>query len=138
MVDIDVIMQLIDWNKSKTEQYEGVRLAKGVKCLNVFLQPCDKEYNKNVWENCALILSERSDEELSPYVLELLLWLQDLNWPGAIRILNRLKKFKDKSSLIRIWKKCLKCAKTLNEKTWLNNLMSLDLISNFNNVNNDK
>ncbi len=28
-----------------------------------------------VWDNCAMILSERTDEELSPYLLQLMEWL---------------------------------------------------------------
>ena len=64
-----------------------------MKSINVFLQPTDKYHNQNVWENCAAILAKRSDEELSYYLVELLEWLQDLNWPGALVILDRLKAF---------------------------------------------
>lgn len=43
-----------------------------------------------MWNNCAKILSDKSDEELSPYLPELFRWLKDLNWPGAICIYDRL------------------------------------------------
>ena len=68
MVDIDYIMELLDWNRTEEEQAEGLRLARQVKAFNVFLQPCDDRNNKNVWDNCALIVSEKEDAILEPYL----------------------------------------------------------------------
>ena len=90
---MEYIMNLLDWNRNANEQAKGIELAKKVQDIKAFLQPCNKKYNKNVWENCAKILAERTDEELSPYLVELLEWLQDLNWPGAVIIAERLKSF---------------------------------------------
>ena len=53
MIDIDYIMTLLDWNESDENQCYGLELAKKVNCFNVFLQPCNKNINKNVWNNCA-------------------------------------------------------------------------------------
>ncbi len=39
MVNIDYIMDLLDWNNSMEKQEQGIALAKDVKCINVFLQP---------------------------------------------------------------------------------------------------
>ena len=50
----------------------------------------------SVWEQCAIILSEKTDDELVPYLTSILQWLYDLNWPGALTILNRLKNFSGK------------------------------------------
>ena len=86
MVNIDYIMDLLDWNNSIEKQEQGIALAKDVKCINVFLQPGCYKYGKNVWDNCAKILSARSNEELSPYMIELMEWLQDMPWPGAFCI----------------------------------------------------
>ena len=91
MVNIDYIMNLIDWNSSIENQNKGIKLAKDVKCINVFLQPCDNKYNKNVWDNCAKIIAKRCDKELEPYLHELFEWLMDMNWPGADSIFERLK-----------------------------------------------
>ena len=88
-------MDLLDWNNSKEDQERGVKLAESVKCINVFLQPNSYRYGKNVWDNCAKILSARPDEELSLYLTELLKWLRDMNWPGAFCILERLKRMAD-------------------------------------------
>ena len=89
-MDMNEIMDMLDWNRDSDIQEEGRQLAENIKCLNVFMQPLDKQYNKNVWENCALILSKKSDDLLEPYVFDLLEWLQDMNWPGADIIYQRL------------------------------------------------
>lgn len=122
MVNIDYIFDLIDWNNSENIQQHGIQLAREVKSINVFLQPCDKEHNKNVWDNCAIILSERTDEELSPYLTQLLQWLQDMNWPGAFCILDRIKHYKDKKNLDFWYKYNIKLARALKDEVWEENL----------------
>lgn len=125
MTDIDYIMSLLDWNNSVAGQVKGIKLAENVENINVFLQPCNKSYSKNVWDNCAKILSTRTDEELSPYLVELLEWLQDLNWPGAFCILDRLQKYADRPSLNRALITCLKYAQATEDEVWENNLRML-------------
>ena len=122
MVDIDYIMELLDWNRTEEEQAEGLRLARQVKSFNVFLQPCDDKNNKNVWDNCALIVSEKEDLELFPYLFELFMWIQDLNWPGALCIVDRLQKYGKMISYDRQWREAYTCAKALKNKVWMENL----------------
>lgn len=121
MVDIDYILELLDWNNNLDKQSLGLKLAQNVKCINVFLQP-RLPYGIKVWDNCAKILSQKTDEELSPYLVELLVWLQDLNWPGALCILDRLQKYKKDLSYHIAFNMCLKCAEALDDGTWENNL----------------
>lgn len=125
LINIDYIMSLIDWNKSINEQIDGIKMAENVENINVFLQPCNKNYNKNVWDNCAKILSKRTDDELSPYLVELLEWLQDLNWPGAYCILDRLQKYADDFSYNSALNTCLKYAQALEDDVWESNLRML-------------
>ena len=125
MVNIDYIMDLLDWNNSIEKQEQGIKLAKEVKCINVFLQPGSHYYGKNVWDNCAKILSARSNEELSPYLIELMEWLQDMNWPGAFCILNRLKEMVNEQLFQHSYTICLKCAKALDDEVWESNLKIL-------------
>lgn len=132
MVNIDYIMDLLDWNKSKEEQEYGIALAKKVKCINVFFQP-SYPFDKNVWDNCAQILSERTNDELMPYLYNLMIWLQDLNWPGAICILNRLKKYPRNSTFKCILDICIDEAQKLNNDIWLNNLLMITESSEINN-----
>ena len=123
MADIDYILDLLDWNRTKEEQAEGLRLARQVKAFNVFLQPCDKKNNKNVWDNCALIVSEKEDSDLFVYLPNLFMWIQDLNWPWAFCIVERLKEYvKRNASYSRDWQEAYTCAKALNDKVWMKNL----------------
>jgi hypothetical protein len=64
-----------------------------VKYLYPFLQPVlPNGKSESVWEPCAKVIVDRSDEELAPYLSFLFEWLQDLNWPGSEIILDRLAK----------------------------------------------
>ena len=125
MVDIDYIMSLLDWGNSIEKQEEGIKLAQNIECINVFLQPRSKNYNKNVWDNCAKILSARSNEELFPYIIELMEWLQDMNWPGAFCIFDRLKGMVNEPLFEYLYTICLKCAQALEYEEWENTLRML-------------
>lgn len=122
MADIDYIMGLLDWNRTEEEQAEGLRLARQVKAFNVFLQPCDKKNNKNVWDNCALIVSEKDDSELAPYLFLLFRWIRDLNWPGAFRIVERLQRYQQDGYYDVLWNQAYTCAKALEDEVWMENL----------------
>lgn len=125
MHSIDDIMDMLDWNRSIEEQLKGLELAKTVKSINVFIQPLDYKHNKNVWENCAKILSERSDEELRPYITSLLEWLQDMNWPGAFIIFERLKNYKDKKWFDLAYNEVINMTEKLEDEIWKKNLIGL-------------
>ena len=80
MNDIDRIMYLLnEWERTEEEQSEGLRKARNVLCLKPFFRPIGRGYSKHVWENCAIVVCERSDEDLFLYIDEMLLWMQDLN-----------------------------------------------------------
>ena len=119
MVNIDYIMGLLDWNNPENMQEEGRILAREVSCINVFIQPCDRKYNKNVWDNCALILSERPDEELRPYLDPLFHWLEDMNWPGAECIYRRLKQYHEDRMFRSMLNECIREATALEKEIWL-------------------
>lgn len=124
-ISIDRIMRMIAWDKSPKEQAAGIKLAKKVENFNVFLQPCNQKYNKNVWDNCAKILFERTDSELSPYLDRLFAWLQDLNWPGAACIFDRLQNYADAPSYDAAFRISIKCAQALSDSVWESNLKML-------------
>lgn len=117
-------MKLIDWNNSIEEQLQGIELAKNVKCLSVFLRP-GMPYGKNVWYNCAKILSERTDEELETYIVALMEWLQDMNWPGAFCIFDRLQKYSDVYNYNAELDISNKYAQALGDTVWEENLRML-------------
>ncbi len=120
----DFIMSLLDWNQSKENQKKGVQAARVIENLDAFIQPCGERYNKNVWENCAVILAERDDKALSPYLPKLLEWLADLNWPGAYRIFNRLARYKE-TDIFGHLHACIEKAVQEKETQWWVTLLEL-------------
>lgn len=88
--DIEKIYKMLNWENPPSIRLEGARLAREVHDLSLLIQP---PAPPSVWEYCAEILSEKSDVALEPYLDKLLEWLQDINWPGAFTIANRLKIF---------------------------------------------
>ena len=125
MYNIDEVMDMLDCNNDVEIQEKGIELAKNVKCINVFILPEHLECSKNVWENCAKILANRTDKELQPYLIDILLWIEDMNWPGAIIIDDRLKKFHDMKMLSFAIKECVKRASETDNHIWLENLSEL-------------
>ena len=95
---LDEIYESFIWDASYTnEEYEskiaiGINEAKNYKYLYPFIQPLIPGKSKCIWEPCARIVALKSDEELKPYLYLLFEWLQDLNWPGAYVIFDRLLK----------------------------------------------
>lgn len=128
MPDIDKIMYLIDWNRSLDEQQEGMSLARKVICINAFFQPIGPGYSKSVWENCASIICERSDEELTPYIPEMIQWLEDLNWPGAEQIQQRLIAFQNVERLAMTLDGGIPELEKLGKRSWL--MFLSDLLNN--------
>ena len=64
MQDITEIMNMLDWHKLPEIQTKGIAQAKDAETIRPFIQPLTPEHNKNVWENCAVIIAEKSDEKL--------------------------------------------------------------------------
>lgn len=122
MVSIIKIMNMLDWHKPYEIQSQGRDLAKSIKTIVPFLQPLTQKHNKNVWENCALIIAEKSDEELKPHLVQLLEWLQDMNWPGAFCILERLQKYSDSNSITEAINICIEKSKENKNEIWESNL----------------
>lgn len=95
---LDEIYESFIWDSSYTdEEYEtkisvGINEAKKYKYLYPFIRPVIPEKSKCIWEPCARVLALKTDEELKPYLCLLFEWLQDLNWPGAYVIFDRLLK----------------------------------------------
>lgn len=86
-IGIDRIFEMLSWNNDETIQAQGIKEAKKIKNLSVFFQPIE---SKSIWENCAKVLSSKTDDELKLYILDLFNWLQDMNWPGAEIVYERL------------------------------------------------
>ena len=86
---IDQIFDMMSWNNEEKIQRQGIEEAKKIKNLSVLFQPIE---SKSIWENCAKVLVSKEDQELKLYLINMFQWLQDMNWPGAELIYERLKK----------------------------------------------
>lgn len=86
--DIDTIFKMLSWNSSEKEQLRGIDEAKKIEYLSVLFQPIE---DKSVWENCAKVISSKSDNELKKYMNNMFEWIKDMNWPGAFDIYARIK-----------------------------------------------
>lgn len=116
---------MLDWNVDVEVQNEGRQLAKDINPITPFIQPLTEKYNKNVWDNCAKIIGERDDIELKPFLIKLLEWIQDMNWPGSAFIFERLCKYSDNISLYNAISNCINKAIACNDEIWISNLKSL-------------
>ena len=125
MVDIKKIMDMLNWHMPPEIQSKGISLARNIETIIPFIQPLTPVHSKDVWANCAVIIAEKSDEKLKPHLVELLEWLQDMNWPGAFCILDRLQKYSDKSSILRAKNICIQRAIKNNDEIWKENLLML-------------
>lgn len=126
MIDIDEIMEMIYWDSSTKVQEAGILLGSQVKTIGVFIQPVLKgKHPKGLWGNSAKIISTKSDEELDPYLLRLLEWLEDLTWPGAIDILDRLKCYKSCERLAVAIQFAVRRAAKCDETNWIKNMSYL-------------
>ena len=95
-----LLLKKLNWNNSIELQREGINEGLKEKNLMMFMRPyVPGEFNlsKQVWENCARILYQKSDEDLTPYLEHMFEWLQDLNVPGALIISKRLYEFSKKN-----------------------------------------
>lgn len=121
-MDIDEIIEMLNENNDFEIQQKGIIEGKKIKNFNVFLQPRSIENCKLVWKNCAIIISSKSDSELLTYFDELFTWIQDINWPGAILIEERLKEMKDTTYLKRKLNEKIKIAASIEDYEWLEQL----------------
>ena len=121
---LDEIYESFVWDSSYTdEEYEskisvGINEAKKYKYLYPFIMPVIPEKSKCIWEPRAKVIALKTDDELKPYLPLLFEWLQDLNWPGAFVIFDRLLKM-PYSLLEDDFNCCKRKAKKENDEMWL-------------------
>lgn len=111
---------MMDWHQSKDIQDYAVKLASEDDNVRFWIQP---GYYKFSWENCARVIVNKNDNEISTYLTEILEWLQDINWPGALAVLFRLKKMNPSILKVPLEETVLKAYSDLDKYgAWLENL----------------
>lgn len=113
-IGIDQIFEMLSWNNDKRIQAQGIKEAKKIKNLSVLIQPIE---SKSIWENCAKVLVSKTDEELQIYLIDLFEWLQDMNWPGADIVYERLKSM-PVQYIETAYRICLSIAKRTQDVVW--------------------
>ena len=138
---LDEIYDSFIWDKSYTnEEYEakisvGINEAKNFKYLYPFIQPIIP--GKLIWEPCARVIALKSDDELEPYLGLLFEWLQDVNWPGAWTIYDRLLKMPF-SMLEKTYDYYVRQAVRDSDDLWLSTLKDLKKEITSNEIKSDK
>lgn len=117
----EYIIEMLSWNNDETVQQQGIEQALTMDNIELLIQP---DGNKSVWENCAKVLCEKSDDVLTPYLGPLLAWVQDITWPGAMRILDRLSIF-NAELLLPPFSDAINQAIVTNDEEWINHLSKL-------------
>ena len=118
MKNIQNIYEMLHWENPPETRMKGMCLAKKEKDLSLLIMPTA---HPSVWEACAQVLSDKTDEELKPYLPDLLEWLNDINWPGGHIIFNRLLSFsgeKLKYAFVECVESLLQCQDEDNNR-WL-------------------
>ena len=90
MNNIDEIYKMLNRENPVEIQQKGIELARSIKDISLLIMP---PASPSVWEQCAYILAEKSNNDLQYYVDDLFEWIYDLNWPGAYIIFERLNSF---------------------------------------------
>lgn len=121
--NLENIMKMISWDSDFETQESGIKEAEKLKDIGPLIQPMDYG-SKAVWENCAKIISKKSDAELQPYLLSLFEWLQDMNWPGSIIIFERLKTYGAELIMLPL-EESVKVAIENEDRIWLLGLYDL-------------
>ncbi len=116
---INEILKMLSCNNSEEVQQKGLKLASDVKYLDYFFQPLTDNGSENLLYNCALVLSKRTDDELSAWLIQCFAWLKNINCPGASIIADRLHNYCDGEKLSYEKNKAIKIARALNDDEWL-------------------
>lgn len=123
---IQEVIKMLSCNNPIEIQAEGLKLASNISYLGHFFQPFVDEETESLWDNCALVLSEKTDKDLEYYLLWCFFWIKDINCKGADRIFNRLLKYSNKKKLNHEKNTAIKIAKILNDDKWLETLHKIN------------
>lgn len=113
------ILKNLSWNASIDSQKKAINELVSMANLNssTLIQPSGKEY----WENAARALSTIGYPRIEEAIPGLFNWLQDLNWPGALIIMELLKSL-PKEVIIRHLESAASEALSTDDDIWLINL----------------
>lgn len=115
----DKLLLSLSWNLPLNIQQEAIYKIASIIDLDPkeLLQPGDKEY----WENAAKVLLQMGYPRVKEAIPGLLVWLQDINWPGS-RIVMKLLETVPKDEFILYLEEAVEKALDENDEMWIENL----------------
>lgn len=116
------IIDRLNWNNDKEDIIAAKKKLDKIpsELLHLIVQPLSKFH----WENSADVIVTIGVERCIPIIGELIIWIQDMNWPGAIKIYNMLKQ--SENPIIDTYiVKSLEIAKKEGDEDWLENINML-------------
>lgn len=119
-MDKDIFMNL-SWKAPLDSQKRVINELASMVSLNpnIFIQPLSKEY----WENAAKVLRKIGYPRIEGSIPGLFSWLQDMNWPGAVLVMELLNSL-PKDAIIRHLESAANEACKTDDEIWLINLSS--------------
>ena len=89
------------------------------------ITPLFQHSGKDTWYGCAKVICYNSNEKLEKYIPSMLEWIEDMNWPGAETIFDKLKTF-DYCVIKPYLDKAMFEASNKNNSIWLDMLKILN------------
>lgn len=83
-MDPSIWLEMLSWNKTEGEQQQAIRNLISIE--NSHLVKLVQPNNKDCWDNAARVLTKIKYPRIKYIIPELLAWLKDINWPGALEI----------------------------------------------------
>lgn len=120
MLDINRIFYMLSGDRDEVTQAMGIREAQNIEYLSILFQPIE---SKSVWENCAKVLASKKDDILRKYLYKMFAWLQDMNWPGAQIIFDRLL-LMPAEMISEPFQFSMRSAQALNDDPWTHWLLA--------------
>ena len=87
--EINKYISLLSWHKSEEENQLAIKKLSGIE-EKLFPSLVLPSFDKSVWENSALVLKNIGYPKIKNIIPEIIVWLQDQNWPGFDIIIDLL------------------------------------------------
>lgn len=124
MNEINNLINKLSWNEDVDTQKNAIQnLIEIVRedDIKLLIQP---GLDKSCWENAAQVLKGLGVPKINKEIPKLLEWLADMNWPGAIVVMEILAGV-DKNILLPHISKAQEKANSDNDDMWLDALEQL-------------
>ena len=115
MDNIEKLIDDLDWNKPIEIQENAIKNLENIseKDLCKLIQP----KSKYCWENAAKVINKIGYPKIKPIMPELFEWIKDLNWPGAVIIVDTLRNI-EIGEINEFIKEALIKAELENDELW--------------------